>query len=345
MILIDEACASGARKYKACEILMISLRTFERWGKEDGLVDKRQYVQHQPANKLSEEEQKQVLMTANCELYRNLPPSKIVPMLADNGEYIASESSFYRILRAHHQLKNRGHSRPAKHHKPRSFIARSANQVWTWDITYIPSRIKGLYFYLYLIMDIFSRKIVGWSLHEAEHSNYAAALIKQSCLDENISRDQVVLHSDNGSPMKGISMLTMLQDLGVTPSFSRPSVSDDNAYSEALFKTLKYHPTFPKWSKFEGLSAARSWCESFVDWYNHAHLHSALKFVTPHQRHSGEDEGIREQRAAVYESAKERNPERWSKNTRDWSIPHKVYLNPDKKKKTSKTGEGELMAS
>jgi hypothetical protein len=163
-------------------------------------------------------------------------------------------------------------------------------------------------------------------------------------LDEKVSQDQLVLHSDNGSPMKGASMLSMLQDLGVTPSFSRPSVSDDNPYSEALFKTLKYHPTFPKWSKFENLSAARSWCESFVDWYNHAHLHSALKFVTPHQRHSGQDQVIREHRASVYEVAKKRNPARWSRNARNWSIPNEVSLNPDKKKKISTITEGEFMA-
>ncbi len=285
-----------------------------------------------------------VLETANNKTYRNLPPSKIVPMLADEGKYLASESSMYRILRESDQLKNRGNTRPHRHHKPKAFEAWASNQVWTWDITYMPSQVRGVYFYLYLIVDIYSRKIVGWSIHDAELSEHASALMKQACFDEKVSQDQLVLHSDNGSPMKGLSMLTMLQELGVMPSFSRPSVSDDNPYSEALFKTLKYHPTFPRWSKFADITAARHWSERFVDWYNKAHLHSALKFVTPHQRHVGEDKIIRKNRKKVYELAKEKNPERWSKNTRNWGIAEVVTLNPDRKNKTRKTEE-ELMAS
>jgi putative transposase len=175
-----------------------------------------------------------------------LPPCKIVPQLADTGQYIASESTFYRILREEKQLTHRQLSRPAKHSKPEAYIATSANQVWTWDITYLPSQTRGLYFYLYLIVDIFSRKIVGWSVHDVELSDLAASLIKQACLDENIPQGQVVLHSDNGGPMKGMTMRAMLESLGVLPSFSRPSVSDDNPYSEALFRTLNTILVFQK---------------------------------------------------------------------------------------------------
>ena len=310
------------------------MRTYVRWKKDGGLIDQRQHVERVPANKLSEEERAMALETANNKTYKNLPPSKIVPLWADDGKYLCSESTHYRILRDEDQLKDRRGSRPPVHHKPKEFEACAANQVWTWDISYLPSNVRGLYFYLYLIVDIYSRKIVGWSIHDVELSEYAASLMKQACLDEKVSQDQLVLHSDNGSPMKGASMLSMLQTLGVMPSFSRPSVSDDNPYSEALFKTMKYHPTFPRWSKFKSIIEARIWSEKFVDWYNNAHLHSALKFVTPHQRHTGEDQLIREKRAAIYELAKEKNPERWSKNTRNWKIDEIVTLNPDKKKKT-----------
>jgi len=153
----------------------------------------------------------------------------------------------------------------------------------------------------------------------------------QACLDEKINRDQIVLHSDNGSSMKGATMLAMLQALGVLASFSRPSVSDDNPYSEALFKTLKYHATFPKWSNFSDINASRIWCEKFVIWYNQTHLHSALKFVTPEQRHSGKDKDIRQKRHVIYQIAQSRNPQRWSKNSRNWSLPEIVTLNPNKK--------------
>jgi len=329
--LINEACAAGARKYKACKLLGVTMRTVERWEKEDGLIDKRKQTTRSPANKLSNKERNIMLTIANSKMYQNLPPCKIVPMLADEGRYIASESTFYRVLRAENQLAHRQLSRPAKHHKPEAYEATRANQIWSWDISYLPTQVRGLYYYLYMIVDVFSRKIVGWSVHEVESSEYAAKLINQACLDEKINRNQIVLHSDNGSSMKGATMLAMLQTLGVIPSFSRPSVSDDNPYSEALFKTLKYHSTFPKWSKFAEINAARKWCEKFVFWYNQVHLHSALKFVTPIQRHNGEDAIIRHKRHLIYQMAKKRNPERWSKNSRDWTLPEIVTLNPNKK--------------
>lgn len=327
---------AGAKKHEACKLLGVTIRTVERWEKEGGLVDKRKQSAHLPANKLSEKERDMVLTIANSKIYQNLPPCKIVPMLADEGRYIASESTFYRVLHAENQLTHRLLSRPVKHHKPDAYEATGAKQVWSWDISYLPAQVRGLYFYLYMIIDIFSRKIVGWSVHEIESSEYAAKLIKQACLDEKINRDQIVLHSDNGSAMKGVTMLVMLQTLGVLPSFSRPSVSDDNPYSEALFKTLKYHPTFPKWTKFAEINEARIWCEKFVIWYNNVHLHSALKFVTPVQRHNGEDIAIRQNRHVVYQMAKKQNPERWSGNSRNWSLPVVVTLNPNKKLDLSK---------
>ena len=329
--LVSAACNDGARKHKACKVLGLSVRTLERWAKADSLQDRRKTIKRIPKNKLTKEQRAMVIATANSAIYRDLPPCKIVPLLADEGKYIASESTFYRILRQENQLTHRQLSRPAKHHRPDACEARGPNQVWTWDISYLPARVAGLYFYLYIIVDIYSRKITGFSVHAQESSEHAANLITQACLYEGVLKDQLILHSDNGAPMKGATMLVTLERLGVVPSFSRPSVSDDNPYSEALFRTVKYHPTFPMVDKFATILDARQWAEKFVKWYNNEHLHSALKFVTPQQRHSGNDKQIRENRHRVYQIAKAQHPERWTAETRDWSLPEIVTLNPNKK--------------
>ena len=333
MILISEATETGVRRYKACEILGLSVRTLERWEKAGGELDQRKLTKRTPNNKLSEAQRELVLTTVNSAEYQNLPPCKIVHLLADEGCYIASESTFYRILRAENQLTHRQSSRCVKHHRPKAYAATSANQVWSWDISYLASQVAGLYYYLYLILDIYSRKIVGFSVHEQESSEHASHLITQACLDENVEQSQLVLHSDNGGPMKGATMLVTLEKLGVIPSFSRPSVSDDNPYSEALFRTLKYHPTFPLLSRFATIEEARMWCEKFAAWYNNEHLHSVLKFVTPQQRHEGRDKEIMAKRHTVYQMAKEQYPERWSGATRNCGLPDRVTLNPDRKNK------------
>ena len=181
------------------------------------------------------------------------------------------------------------------------------------------------------MLDIYSRKIVGWQVHSEELSALAAELMTDICQREGIERDQVTLHSDNGSPMKGATMLATLQELGVMPSFSRPCVSNDNPYSESLFRTLKYRPEYPEKSLTD-LMVARRWVAGFVQWYNHKHCHSGIKFVTPAQRHSGEDIEILANRKAVYQQAKSQNPERWTGKIRNWDQIKEVYLNPEKGK-------------
>jgi len=329
---VDEACTAGARLSEACKALEISPRTLQRW-REDGEVKadgrKDAGAQRVPANKLTESERQQILDFANGPQFANLPPSQIVPTLADQGLYIASESSFYRILREANQLAHRGKAKPPTRKRPAPLQVSAPNQLWSWDITYLATTVKGIFFYLYLIMDVFSRKIVGWEVYESESSDQAAKVFRKSHMREGISCDSLVLHSDNGSPMKGATMLATLQRLGVMPSFSRPSVSDDNPYSEALFKTLKYHPGFPD-KPFAYIEEARKWVHGFVRWYNEIHRHSALKFVTPGQRHRGEDIAILEQRHLLYETAKAHYTERWSGPTRNWKPEETVYLNPGK---------------
>jgi len=192
-----------------------------------------------PSNRLSVLERKKVLTVASSDEFGSLPPSQIVPILADRGEYIASESTFYRILRDENLLRHRGAKRPAqRRHKPHALCATAPNQLFCWD--YPPTVTKGIYFYLYLFMDIFSRKIVGWQIYESESAELAGDVMRDICAREAIKADQVVLHSDNGHPMKGATMLATLQAPGVSLSFSRPAASNDNPFSEALFKSLKY---------------------------------------------------------------------------------------------------------
>jgi len=330
--LINEACMAGARKEKACELLCINIRTLQRWNKGSEIIeDQRKYCKQTPVNKLCNEERSKIVETCNLPEYKSLPPSQIVPSLADKGIYIASEASFYRILKEEGQLKHRGKAKPRTVVRPEPYVATGPNQVWTWDITYLPTTVKGSFHYLYMVVDIFSRKVVGWEVYEKQTDDLASVVARKAYLSEGIAGKDLVLHSDNGSPMKGATMLATLQNLGVATSFSRPSVSNDNPYSEALFRTLKYKPGYPV-KHFESLEASRDWVLKFVRWYNYEHKHSNLKFVSPDLRHCGKDREILEYRKKVYEEARKRNPMRWARKTRNWDVPREVFLNPGRKK-------------
>jgi transposase InsO family protein len=328
--LLKEATNAGARQDEACAVLGLSARTLQRWWTGGALrADQRPLRQHEPPHKLTEVERTELLAVANSEEFGHLPPSQIVPRLADQGRYLASESTFYRVLKAENQLAHRRSERPAQtRSKPRAVCATAPNQVYSWDITYLPAAIRGQFFYLYLFLDIFSRKIVGWQVYAEENSTLASELLRDLCHREGVQPDQVILHSDNGGPMKGATMLATLQGLGVMPSFSRPAVSNDNPYSEALFKTLKYRPEYPL-RAFADLAAARQWVTGLVEWYNHEHRHSAIRFVTPAQRHAGLDGALLDQRKTVYETARTRHPQRWRGPTRNWQRIQAVHLDPD----------------
>ena len=227
----------------------------------------------------------------------------------------------------HHRGKARA-PRPVT--KPTGYQATGPNQVWSWDITYLAAAILGRFYRLYLVMDIYSRKIVAWEVYETETAEQAAEFIQHACWAEGVSRQQLVLHVDNGLPMRGATMMATLQKLGVIPSFSRPSVSDDNPYSKSLFRTLKYTPMFPS-KPFDSLQAAREWVQGFVRWYNETHRHSGIRFVTPAERHRGQDREILAKRETVYAAAKHRHLERWSRHARNWNPVEEVWLNPDRK--------------
>ena len=315
---------NGCRLKVACKDLGIDLKTLNRW--RESLEDQRRGPLCQPANKLSLAEKGRMIEIATSREYQDFSPWKIVASMADQGTYLASESSFYRVLKENALLHHRGQSKQPSYDRPMPLVANAPNQIWSWDITYLPTQVRGQYFYLYLFMDIFSRKIVGWAVYEKESMDYSSQLFAGICDKENINKNQLTLHADNGGSMKGATMLVTLQKLGVVPSFSRPGVSDDNPYSEALFKTLKYCPEYPT-EAFESIEAARLWVEKFVDWYNNRHLHSGIKFVTPSQRHLGQDKEILMKRKKVYEEAKQKNPNRWSGATRNWDYIDEVFLN------------------
>lgn len=332
---IEEAHGAGARLRPACELAGIDIRTLQRWRADGGTVrgDRRPEVKRpRPVNALSQAERQRLLDVANEPRFCEVPPARIVPALADDGVYLASESSFYRVLREHHQVCHRGRAkepRPAR--APTTHMATGPGQVWCWDMTFLPTRIKGLWFYLYLILDLYSRKIVGWEVHSSDESDHAVSLLRRTALAEGLhAKDsKPVLHGDNGATLKATTVLAMLHWLGVKASYSRPRVSNDNAYAEALFRTLKYCPAFPT-RGFTSETEARQWASAFVHWYNHQHLHSGINYVTPAQRHAGEDTEILAARHRLYTDARERNPQRWSGNTRNWKPIELVMLNPER---------------
>lgn len=326
--LIDEAVSSGCRMSTACRELGISPRSIQRWRLyPGGGDDMRQGPMRAPKNKLSAEEREEFIRVANSPDYRNLSPKTIVPKLADQGIYIASESTLYRILREKGLLEHRGETSPRSAHRPEDYVAGGPNQVWSWDITYLPASIRGTFYYLYMFVDVWSRRIMKAVVAEHESSELAAQLLAQACKEHGIALGQLVLHSDNGGPMKGATMLETMRSLGVVSSFSRPSVSNDNPYSESLFRTLKYIPGYPR-KPFASVDAAWAWVERFVAWYNGEHLHSSIGFVTPNERHQGLDRDVIAARREVYAKARERHPERWSRQTRQWDAPALVTLNP-----------------
>ena len=329
LALVAQAHEAGARYRSAAEVMGIPMRTLERWRRHPEQVDGRKAAaaSRVPANKLKDDEVKAIIEVVNQPRFAHLPPKQMVPILADEGRYLASESTFYRLMKAAKQVNHRGPTKAPTRHRPEPLEARGPNRVWSWDITYLASQVKGQFFYLYLFLDVYSRKIVGWEIYETQTADLAQRVVAKACLREGIGKEQLYLHSDNGSPMKGATMLATLERLGVMPSFSRPAVSNDNAFSESAFRTLKYNSRTPN-QPFASLEAAREWVADFVAWYNLEHRHSGIKFVTPEQRHQGDDVAILERRNSLYKKAKLICPHRWSGETRNWNHEDTVSLNP-----------------
>ena len=325
---IDAAVTAGAARAPACALVGISVRTVERW-RGAHPTDARHGPKHTPANTYSDAERRAICATVTALAYRDLSTHQIVPRLADQGVYLASESTIYRVLRAADLLTRRGRAKAPVVRVVAAQIAHGPNQVWSWDITYLPTPVRGVFLYLYLILDVWSRKIVGAHVYDTESATHAAALFTRTCQRVALDPRGLVLHADNGGPMKASTMVVTLERLGVLPSFSRPRVSNDNPFSEALFRTLKYCPAYPS-RPFVDLAAANAWVDRFVQWYNHDHQHSAIRFVTPEDRHTGRELAILAARQQVYARAQQTHPARWSGPMRNWAPVLTVRLNPTK---------------
>jgi len=345
---IGTACQAGARLQLACEVVGISARTLQRWRSPEGVRhDARPLVQRPtPSNALSQQERAHIMAVVNEPRFADVPPARIVPMLADEGVYLASESTMCRLLRQHGQNSHRGRAKaPAAQRMPTTHIATAPRQVWCWDMTYLPAAVAGRWFHLYLIMDLYSRKIVGWEVHDRDDAEHAKQLLKRTALAEGIAQleRKPVLHGDNGATLKATTVLAMLHWLGVKPSYSRPRVSDDNAFVESLFRTAKYRPQFPA-RGFDDLACTRHWASEFVRWYNMEHRHSGIQYVTPAQRHGGHDVDILQARHQLYQQTKQQRPQRWARHTRNWDHVALVTLNPERDQPAAATARPDKLS-
>jgi len=324
--LIEETHSEGARYSKICHLLGISRRTLERW-KGIGIKDKRKGAPKKVVRKLSEEQERAILITCNSLIYRDQNPYEIVPDLLNQGSYLGSVSTFYRVLRVVDQVHHRSNSNVNRYHaKPPERRAIGSNEVWCWDITWMARDVKGLFYYAYVIIDIFDRSIVGWAIHEHEEVAHSQALFTETMRKHQVSH--IAVHADNGHPMKGISLMAFFQQLEVKVSHNRPRTSNDNPYIESWFKTMKYKASYPHC--FASIEHAREWMAAFVNWYNHDHQHSRIGYVTPYQMRSGEAVALFAQRNETMQSAYQQYPERWgSRALKVWQAPQEVVLNPD----------------
>lgn len=331
---LKEAQAAGARLSVACEQVGLDPRTVQRWRGNSTGEDRRRGPITVPHNRLTAGERKELLEVVSSPDFCDLSPKQIVPKLADLGLYLASESTIHRLLRELKLDAHRGRQKPREAREVTEHVATGPNQVWSWDITYLRAPVRGQFFYLYLIVDVWSRKAVGAQVFPVESGELASQLMKQTVAAEGADAEKLALHQDNGAAMTSSTLKATLEALGILGTYSRPHVSDDNPYSESLFRTFKYWPGYPT-KGFDSLEHAEHWVGKFVTWYNTEHLHSGIGFVTPCERHEGLDLERLSRRRAVYTKARQRHPERWSRGTRQWSSPRTVYLNPSKQTQMS----------
>lgn len=276
---------------------------------------------------LGGDEKTLIVETLCSERFCDLAPAQVYSTLLDEGVYLCSERQMYRVLAERGLVRERrrgGHQRAGAYGVPR-LEADAPNKVWTWDITALRGPTKGVKYYLYTIIDIFSRTVVGWAIHETESETHARRLITQACRRHGVDRDQLVIHADRGSPMTAGTVAELLNELGVTKSHSRPRVSNDNPFIESHFKTLKYRPDYP--ARFDSINHARTWVRKFAHWYNKVHYHSGIGYLRPADLHDGRHTGIVEHRQATLTAAAAAHPERFTQPPRPPKIPTRAWIN------------------
>ena len=279
-----------------------------------------------PERALTPEEKEQVRQTLNSERFQDSAPRQVYATLLDDGEYLCSWSTMYRILNEHQEVRERRDQLRHPNYTKPELLATGPNQLWSWDITKLKGPAKWTYYYLYTILDVFSRYVPGWLIAECESATLAKQLIAESCTKQGIEPDQLTLHADRGSAMRSKTVAQLLADLGVTKTHSRPYVSNDNPYSESQFKTMKYRPDFPE--RFGAIQDSRAWARPFFHWYNHEHHHSGLGLLTPATVHYGQAQAVIEQRRKVLLAAYTAHPERFVRGEpKPPSLPTEVWIN------------------
>lgn len=283
------------------------MRSIQNW-RRHGFVDRRKGSARCVQHRLSADEEDAFYQTANSPRFKDMTPAQIVAILSGEGTYLGSESTLYRILRRRKALEHRQKSKKPRTQFPaETYYVTARDQVYAWDITWLKTEVRGLFLYAYTIIDLFDRSVVGWSIEENESDEHATRLFAR--LTRTCAVLPRIVHADNGHPMRGVTLAVFLTGLMISRSYSRPRCSNDNAFIESYHKTMKYTVGYPK--AFTSIEHARSWYADFVHWYNTEHLHSALGYVTPHQRRSGEAEAIYAARNKTIAQAAERNPLRW----------------------------------
>ena len=319
----------------ACQALGLSRATFYRRQRS---TPGHQQPRPTPARALCEAEREQVLDVLACPRFVDRAPAEVVATLLDDGHYLCSERTMYRILAANRPVRERRNQREHPPYTKPELVATAPNQTWSWDITKLLGPAKWTYFYLYVVLDIFSRYAVGWMVADRENSALAGHLIEETCHKQGVQPQGLTLHSDRGAPMTSKCTAQLLADLGVTRSLSRPQVSDDNPFSEAQFKTLKYHPGFP--GRFHDITAAIAFCRTFFPWYNTEHRHGGIAMLTPDDVHHHRTQSVLDQRGRTLQAAWTRHPERFVRGIPQLDpLPQAVWINPPVTPTTGETAQ------
>lgn len=320
ILAIDEAVSCGARLFKACEAISLCLRRLRRWRKTDG--DGRKGGYRAVGQKLSEPEKDAIALALELPGVKDLPVKVAHATLMDQGIYLGSPSTYGRVA-AERNARKAHPARVSKAKRP-ELVATGPGQVWCWDITWLDAPLKGTYFYLYMVLDMYSRKVVAWEVFAKEDGTLARDLFAQALEDEGIPPGQITIHADNGRPMRSQSLRSLFDLLNVTASYGRPHTSNDNAFAESLFATFKGRVSFPEF--FATLQSAREFCLEFFTWYNSFHLHSRLDYTTPLNVHQGLHEEIFVRRNELLEADRLAHPSRHGGRKKVYGIPTEVRL-------------------
>jgi len=322
---LAESLAKEVNIQQACAALAIPRASYYRWQDREEHRSKERRKNRPPLS-LSAEEERVVLEILHSDRFVDQAPQEIYNALLDEGNYLCSVMAMYRILNKHGEVKERRNQLVHPYYQKPELLATAPNQLWSWDITKLRGPAKWTYYYLYVILDVFSRYVVGWMVAHREQAALAQKLIEQTCEKQGIKPGQLTIHADRGSSMTSKPVAFLMADLGITKSHSRPYVSDDNPYSESQFKTLKYRPDFPE--RFDSIEDARAFCQPFFRWYNGEHYHSGIGFLTPEAVHYGNAEQIIKERQAVLLAAYEKYPKRFKgKPPSPATIPETVWIN------------------